>query len=281
MRHSDTVIVLGSNGMLGHAVTKYFAQSGRYEVIGLNSSHFNVLTDELDVLDSYIKNDTYIINCVGVIKPRIDKYSVEDVFYINGVFPRKLSGLQNLYVDQHGIDIHVFNISTDCVFTGTRGNYTEEDIPDSRDIYGMSKGLGEGTRDGTTIRTSIIGEEINNKYSLIEWAKSQKGNKIFGWNDHLWNGVTTLQLAKNIDNHIEDGPYEGLVNYSGETVSKYQLLQKINDVYNLQLDIKEVFSEQPCNRTLELTQHAFFDEVIVPSLTEQLEELKEFFSDEL
>ena len=184
--------------------------------------------------------------------------------------------VQNINDDEYDWPIMI-HISSDCVFSGKTGNYTVDSITDATDLYGITKSLGEiAYQSALVLRTSIIGEEVNNKYSLLEWAKSQVGKKISGYTDHMWNGVTTLQLSKIIASIIEPDWFDyGIWNISGEIVSKYQLLNTINKVYNLKLEIDKIVSNAPINRTLVPYTDMFdFDEI--PSIEQQLNELKEF-----
>jgi dTDP-4-dehydrorhamnose reductase len=158
------------------------------------------------------------------------------------------------------------------VFSGNRGNYTEKDLHDCVDDYGKSKSLGENLNN-TNIRTSIIGEELFNKKSLIEWVKSNKNSTINGFSNHFWNGVTCLELAKFIEILInENNFWKGTKHiFSPESVSKYQLVNLINDVYNLDIKINKI-EHNYCNRLL----NSQYDLVKITSLGDQLQQQKEF-----
>jgi len=133
------------------------------------------------------------------------------------------------------------HIATDCVFSGKDGNYSEASEHDAEDIYGITKSLGED-ESMCIIRTSIIGEEIRNKNSLIEWVIKQKGKTIDGYENVFWNGVTCLQLAKIIKQVIEQELlWEGIRHISSpDIVSKCQLCKYINDIYDLGITILSV-----------------------------------------
>lgn len=271
----NNVIVIGANGMLGSTVSRYLSQQG-YDVTSLTSKEFNILESPIDDLSKYLNNETIaVINCAGIIKPRIKHYKSKDVFKINSWFPVQLG--KYLATRDHWIDYYI-HVSTDCVFTGNNGPYKEDSVPDSIDLYGMSKMLGESCYpDCMVLRTSIIGEELNNKYSLLEWAKSEAGNTVSGWTDHIWSGVTTLELAKFMDYCINhDIVNHEIVHYASEPINKYELLKLINEVYSLNLDIKKVNSGTPCDRSLEVVS----DDYLAPELKLQLKELKEFFDNE-
>ena len=115
---------------------------------------------------------------------------------------------------------------------------------------------------------------LNNQYSLLEWAKKNAGKEVSGWTDHMWSGVTTLQLVKFIENCIDDNYCdEGLTQYASTPINKWTLLHFINDVYKLDMKIKKVNSGVPCDRSLEPTNEAFE----APAILAQLYELQEFF----
>jgi len=270
----NNVIVIGANGMLGSVVSRYLAQED-YDVTSLTSKEFDILHAPIDSLSQYLNDDTVaVINCAGVIKPRIPFYKSQDVFKINSWFPIQLGK----YLANWDTWIDYVHISTDCVFTGNRGAYQENAIPDSMDLYGMSKMLGESCYpDGMVIRTSIIGEELKNKYSLLEWVRAQANREVSGWTDHIWSGVTTLQLAKFIATCMNYNNIEHeIVHYASEPINKYNLLKLINEVYSLNLDVKEVDSGVPCDRSLEVIGNDY----LAPDLKLQLKELKEFFDNE-
>ena len=169
-----------------------------------------------------IKNGDVIINCIGTIKPRVDELGDLNAIIVNSLFPRLLSN----YCESK--EIKLIHPTTDCVYTGLKGDYNENDNYDVSDVYGMSKALGE-THNCTTIRTSIIGEESVNKRSLVEWVKSEKGNSIFGFTNHYWNGLTCLQFAKVCDKIISENIFwKGIRHIHSNKVSKYELVSIIH-----------------------------------------------------
>ena len=192
------IYVLGSNGMLGKYVSTYL--SDIYDCVNLtrkdiDASEINSGNIDKSIEKLEIKNGDVIINCIGTIKPRVDELGDLNAIIVNSLFPRLLSN----YCESK--EIKLIHPTTDCVYTGLKGDYNENDNYDVSDVYGMSKALGE-THNCTTIRTSIIGEESVNKRSLVEWVKSEKGNSIFGFTNHYWNGLTCLQFAKVCDKII-------------------------------------------------------------------------------
>ena len=168
----------------------------------------------------------------------------------------------------------MIHITTDCVFSGKDGNYDENSIPDEINDYGLSKSLGELCK-GTIIRTSIIGEEANNKRSLLEWVVSNKGNTINGFTNHMWNGITCLQLAKIIDIIIRDDLYWNGVQhiFSPRSVSKYELVSMINDVYKLNITVISVDAELGTNKTISSIHDNLFE---IQDLSEQITEMCDY-----
>jgi dTDP-4-dehydrorhamnose reductase len=134
---------------------------------------------------------------------------------------------------------------------GKEGNYLEDTPHDALDVYGKTKSLGE-PENCTVIRTSIIGEEINNSRSLVEWIKSRKDLDANGFTNHKWNGVTCLELAKCIDSIIKNNNFWSGVRHvlSPTSVTKDVLLKLINDRYNLNITINNTAAATPCDRSL-------------------------------
>jgi len=192
------VWVLGSNGMLGSAVNAELlrreikfaaitrASFGSYQLGSGQDSDFEAISD----LEKIFGIPTHVINAVGVVKPRIVETNSESVLNAiqgNTIFPRSLGG----YCESKSV--HLIQIATDCVYSGTKGGYLETDLHDPTDVYGKTKSLGEISSDHISlIRCSIIGRENENKYSLVEWVNSQlPDSSINGFTNHNWNGITT------------------------------------------------------------------------------------------
>jgi dTDP-4-dehydrorhamnose reductase len=238
------LLILGATGMAGHVVYHYFKKKPEYIVytacfrnkIDAESVIVNV-RDELSVtkmIDTV--NPDVVINCIGVLI-KGSKLSVENAIYINSYFPHMLSRV----LHDKKKTAKLIHISTDCVFSGNKGNYSDYDEKDALDIYGMSKNLGEVINDhDVTIRTSIIGPELkDNGEGLFHWVFSQRINgSLNGYSKSIWGGVTTLELARVIDfcltNHIV-GLYQASNNLP---ITKYELITKI--VKEFQLDLKVI-----------------------------------------
>ena len=201
----NKVILFGANGMLGRYVKKYL-ESKDIKVIPVtreqcdcNQEKREIRIDIASLLDfnlSLLKEYT-MVNCAGIIKSRQD-ISMSEYIRTNSLFPHVLQEIAEEY------DSKLIHITTDCVFSGTKDvlrndkyytGYTEFDFPDCTDVYGKTKSLGEPEK-ACVIRTSIIGEELNTKRSLVEWVKSNKDGEVNGYYNHFWNGVTCLELSK-------------------------------------------------------------------------------------
>ena len=174
----------------------------------------------------------YVINCIGIIKQDIKKDDIESLFLINSIFPKKLSTFCKI------IKIKFIQISSDCVFDGKKGNYSEDDIPSAKDLYGISKYLGEiNDAYNLTIRTSIIGHELKSKKSLLEWIISKNNCEIDGYINAIFSGLTTLELAKVINNYIFNKNLKGLYQIASNPINKYDLIKIIIKVYKLNIKL--------------------------------------------
>lgn len=259
------ILIFGSNGMLGTYLTKYLTP--RYNVIPLTRANYDISFVEQSELNNFISvygKPDLIINAAGVIKQRL--YKPVDLITVNSLFPH--------YLAEYGkeFDVKIIHITTDCVFNGKTGGYFESDKHDAFDDYGKSKSLGENPN-STVIRTSIIGEELHNKVSLLEWVKSNKGKTIKGYGNHLWNGVTCLELAQIIDKIITtEGYWEGVRHIFSETVNKFELVYLIGKIFELDITVERVNPDDFCYRNLR-TEYTPWK---IKTLYEQLVELKDF-----
>jgi dTDP-4-dehydrorhamnose reductase len=273
------ILILGSTGMLGSAVGKWFLDQGdRYETTlthrnkdvamqhydDNNLVYFDCL--ESDVTDLNLSKYDYVINCIGTIKPFMDSNPLAAI-RINSVFPWILANNCNKS------NTKLIHITTDCVYSGTKGQYTEEDGADALDAYGKSKSLGEPNT-CMTLRTSIIGEEIHKNASLIEWVKGQRGNVINGYTNHDWNGVTTKEYAKVCDKIITSGLYEnGCFHvHSPHPVSKYELVSLIGNKFDLELTVNAFEAPIKIDRTL-ASVASLCNKLNVPTVSQQIDDL--------
>jgi dTDP-4-dehydrorhamnose reductase len=254
-----TAFVFGSNGMLGKYLTKYL--SSYFEVVPITRNEIDLNDDFAKITNKYnFKESDVIINAAGIIKQR--NYLQEELIKVNSLFPQFLSKL----------NCNIIHITTDCVFSGKSGFYDEDFPHDCIDDYGKSKSLGENSN-LTIIRTSIIGEEVENKKSLLEWVRSNKNKTINGYLNHFWNGVTCLELSKQICNIIQTNSYwKGIRHYhSPDIVSKYELVSYINEIYKLGINIIPKM-EKYCDRSLS----SKYESPIKTTIKDQILELKEY-----
>ena len=256
------ILVLGGNGMAGWMIGNYLSK--KYSVSSTTREDFDVEKS----LDLPIGFD-YIINCIGLLLNDA-KTNPAKTMYINSYFPKYL---EKFYKNTKTKIIH---ISTDCVFNGLHGNYCEADIPDEIGVYGVSKALGEiNNNKDLTLRVSIIGPEIREqtkRSGLLNWILTTKDTDLNGWTNAYWNGITTLELAKCIDQYLKNPIISGIYHPTNETITKYTLLKKINEIYGLEKTIHETKNEKTVNKILVNTK-GFFE---VSTYDKQLKELKPF-----
>lgn len=270
------IFVLGHSGMLGRYVFDYFRNKG-YEVNGLSRNKLDAskITEPAlrAILDDYsAEKDDVIINCMGVIKSVIDARGTIDAIKVNSLFPHMLGALSK------EMGYKMIHITTDCVFSGNDGNYTEDSLHDCTDVYGKTKSLGEPTS-CTVIRTSIIGDEVTTNRSLIEWVKSQRGNEINGYLNHHWNGMTCFQTAKVFEDIITHNKFWGGVRhiFSPNSLTKHELVSAIAKTYDLDIKITPHLTQDKCDRTLSTTyvgaNHP--DTFNIPDIEDQIDEQKD------
>lgn len=175
-----------------------------------------------------------VINAIGIVKQVSDSKNVIRTLTVNSIFPHRL----NEFAVEFGF--RLICISTDCVFDGNDGNYSEMDMPNAVDLYGKSKNLGEVVSDrALTLRTSIIGRELQTSHSLVEWFLSNKGKSIKGYANAIYSGFPTVVLADIIKSLIFEHPYmTGLYHVSSDPISKFDLLNLLNNAYGSNIVIR-------------------------------------------
>lgn len=269
------VLVLGGQGMAGHVIKDYFTQDSKYQVTYTTRDPNDVKGLYLDVTDVTSLEDVMdkvkpdiTINCIGILNDHASD-NTKLAFQVNSVFPHQLVKLTER---NNGKLIH---ISTDCVFSGSTGDYTEKDTPDSSTIYGQSKHLGEIISEKhLTIRTSIIGPELKEDgIGLFLWFMKQKG-EIKGFEKVFWNGVTTLELAKVLDRMIQQ-KITGLYHLgSDEKISKAALLKLLQQIFQ-KTDVEIIpDSSMHLDRSIKNTRIDF--QYKMPTYQEMLAELKKW-----
>jgi dTDP-4-dehydrorhamnose reductase len=249
--------------MLGHTVTRALTAEKSLDITitsrrnesfdGFSKCYkldANNLKDLVKIFE--FEHFDFVVNCIGVIKPKIDELdnlSVLNAIYVNSIFPLKLFQLS----EQH--KFRVIQIATDCVYSGELGNYDEKSALDPLDIYGKTKSLGEvHGLNFMNLRTSIIGKENQTKDSLIEWFLGQsKGAVIKGFKNHFWNGITTLSFAQVVKGIILTDSFQpGTLHIvPADRVNKFELLSllKVHSERN-DIEIQEFETKQKVDRSL-------------------------------
>lgn len=267
------IFIFGSNGMLGRYVNSYF-KFNNYDVVALTRKEISI-TDMTEselhakLFHMGMKEGDVVINCIGTIKQRKD---VDDIIfiYINSIFPRILANVCEK------MNVNMIHPTTDCVYDGLKGGYTENDLHNATDVYGKTKSLGE-PNNATVIRSSIIGEEIGQSRSLVEWVKSNKDKTVNGYTNHYWNGVTCLQFAKICEHIINTNSFwKGVKHlFSPTKVNKYELVKMISDIYELNITVNSFTPEIPCYRDINSIDKV---SIFIPELSEQILDMKEFYA---
>jgi dTDP-4-dehydrorhamnose reductase len=266
------ILLFGSTGMLGNYM--FSVLKTKHNVICITREVFDIETDSWNKLNEVIEKnikyiDDVIINCAGVIPQKTKNIEYRKYIRVNSIFPHKLNEISQKH------RINFIHITTDCVFDGERGNYTEDDEHTAKDIYGISKSIGE-PEEATVIRTSIIGEEITGKKSLLEWVRSNANGKIKGFANHYWNGVTCLTLSKYIETLIDEKQYWNGIRhvFSPNTVTKYDLCCYINEIYDLNIMIEPITHENSKNLTISTISNQ--KRFKIDNIKNQIEEQKTF-----
>ena len=243
------ILILGASGMLGNAMVRILSEKDDWDVVGcMRSENFNKIfskkiskkiisgidvekQDDLLNLFTSTRPDV-VVNCIGLIKQLENGNDPLSAIPINSLFPHRLAKLCMLS------NTRLIHISTDCVFSGKVGDYTESDYPDSNDIYGRSKFLGEVSgRNIVTIRTSIIGHEFKKSNGLLEWFLQQK-DECKGFTRAIFSGMPTVVLSKIIrDIIIPNTEINGIYHVSSNPISKYNLLVLFSEVYSKKIKI--------------------------------------------
>jgi dTDP-4-dehydrorhamnose reductase len=245
------IFILGANGMIGHKIYLYLNKFN-YNVWGLSRSKFENIKfkqifDQSKFIDNFdlcnfsnlnsilntIKPDI-IINAAGITIRRGIEADKSQTILVNSALPHILNQWINL-----NNNTRLIHFSTDCVFSGLKGNYNEKSIIDATDFYGKTKGLGEVNNNRVlTLRSSMIGCELDNFTELFEWFKSQKNQTIDGFSNVLYSGITTIRMAKYIKLIIEKfQDMNGLYNISSNPITKYELLKNLENKFNFNIKI--------------------------------------------
>ena len=245
------ILVLGASGMLGHAVFKHFYGKTGYLTFGsvrsknglekfFTDAELKDLISGIDAenFDSFIQlfeqvKPDVVINCIGIIKHLPEAKNHFKSININSFLPHRLAKLCAIG------NARLIHISTDCVFDGQKGNYKETDNSNAEDLYGKSKFLGEvDYPHAITLRTSIIGHDLNSNISLIDWFLSQN-RTVNGYINAIYTGFPTYEIAEIIEKYVlPNTQLHGLYHLSSDSINKYDLLKLVAQIYNKQIEVK-------------------------------------------
>jgi dTDP-4-dehydrorhamnose reductase len=279
------LLILGVSGLIGHKLLQELSVD--HEVFGTlhkTKEHYNNLAlfaestiiDGIDVLNFekltcvlQATDPDVVLNCVGITKRKISDNNTLEVIETNAVFPHKLAKWAKKN------NKRVIHFSTDCVFNGKEGNYTEESLTTAEDLYGRTKALGEIRYDNTlTIRSSFIGQELFDRIELLDWVLAQDGKQIKGFKNALYSGVSTNFMAKTVNDIITNYPkLNSIYQLAPEVpISKYDLISLAKKAYGLDIDItpETDYIHRP---TLNATKLKNEIGIKVPSWEEMMEEL--------
>ena len=278
------LLVLGGSGMLGHQVCQ--AASSRMETaatvretkpeaeaLGL-SKQVRVIggvdAADLGSVERAVASvhPDVVVNCIGIVKQSPLAQDPIASITVNALFPHQLARICR------EAGARLIHLSTDCVFSGSKGRYVEGDASDAEDLYGRSKFLGEvGEPNAITLRTSMIGRELHGANGLVEWFLSQKGKSARGFRRSIFSGFTTTALSRIILDVVTSHPeMTGVWHVAAKPISKHELLSIINDVYDLGVAI-EADDSVVCDRGLDGTRFAARTGFVVPPWRAMIEEM--------
>jgi dTDP-4-dehydrorhamnose reductase len=281
------ILILGGAGMLGHKLFQHLRQRHPDTYCTVRGSVHDPALRDVELFQSghIIENceltdfrplqrllsryrPQILVNCAGIVKQRADAKRAVPGILLNALLPHQLAELSANWRGR------LIQFSTDCVFSGKRGSYVEEDLPDAGDLYGRTKALGEVTTGGAiTLRTSIIGRELSHSDSLLEWFLKQNHSCVPGYTRAMYSGITTNYMAKVVANLIEDHPsLSGLYQVTSRTISKFELLCLIRDAYKLDIEITPN-TDFFCDRSMKGEKFAKATGQICPSWPELIAEL--------
>ncbi len=260
------VLVLGAHGMLGSALGYHLPRAG-FEVSTASRPELDAISPDFTLIGKL--QPRAVVNAIGLTNRHLDQ-AESDFLRINSLFPRRLAD----WCCAH--DLPLIHISTDCVFKGDAGPYDEHAQADASDVYGLSKYWGEPSN-AMVLRTSIVGPELRNYYSLLCWFLGQSGN-VRGYRNHLWNGITTLELARIIGVLIKgDLCRPGIRHVYGEDLTKLDLLRLMQAAFEKTgVSIQPWDDVSPRDMRLRTGYPGFLEALAIQPMNEQLMKLRNF-----
>lgn len=281
------ILVLGVSGMLGNAMFRMMGHGAQHEVFGSARSAAvkgffpqevaDKIIPGVDVenTDSLVRlflqvRPEVVINCIGLVKQLAEADDPLSALPINALLPHRLARLCEL------VHARLVHISTDCVFSGSKGDYLETDEADAQDLYGRSKLIGEvDCANAVTLRTSIIGHELNSAHGLIGWFLSQQGS-VKGYTGAIFSGLPTCELARVVrDQVLPRKDLHGLYHVASEPISKFDLLEIVNCAYDKRLKI-EPDSHFKIDRSLNASRFREATGYVAPPWTDLIAQMREF-----
>jgi len=278
------VLVLGATGMLGHKAMQVLSE--RHEVVGsvrrepADYADHPVLgpmelvggvdVDDFSTVERTVKEirPDLVLNCIGIVKQLKEAHDPVPSIRINALFPHLLAQL----CVREGV--RMVHMSTDCVFSGRKGMYTEQDFADADDLYGRTKYLGEVDYPGClTVRTSIIGRELDSTHGLLGWFFSQQGKTVSGYTRAVFSGLTTNALSGLIGTVIERHPdLRGVWQVASSPIDKYNLLVQVRDRFGLEIEI-EPDESVAIDRSLDPSRFIARTGITIPTWPAMIEQL--------
>lgn len=276
-------LILGAAGMLGHKLWLTLRERGQtFATVRRAASDYASLDlfeprRLIDCCDAAADADLdrafrrarpdIVYNCVGIVKQRNEARSAIQSITVNALLPHRLAARCA------ASGARLVQISTDCVFSGRRGMYTEDDPPDAIDLYGRSKLLGEVESGALTIRTSMVGRELATAHGLVEWFMAQRGGAVRGFTRAVFSGFSTLELARVLADVPERfSALGGLWHVSADPISKCDLLALLNDAFRLGTRI-EPDSSFECDRSLDSSRFRRLTGYAPPSWPSMVDEM--------
>lgn len=270
------ILVLGCNGMAGHLISLYFKEHG-YDVVGFARSTSRLLDNtivgdasDMSIIKKIVDEGEYdaVINCIGILNQSAENNKTMAVL-LNGYLPHYLADITKASKTK------VIHMSTDCVFAGNNGPYYEDSFPNGPTFYDRTKAIGEiNNRKDLTFRNSIVGPDIKaTGIGLFNWFMKQEG-PINGFTGAIWTGVTTLTLAKAMEQALKDN-LTGLYNLvNNESINKYDLCSLFNKYFRADKVVINPDAKLQLDKTLKCTRTDF--SFIVPSYEQQIKEMREW-----
>ncbi len=255
------VLILGGDGMLGHQLFRHFKERhdvrvtlrldrkdyNAHRLFDQGTAFYGIEARQTDLLLQVIVDfrPEAVVNAVGIVKQRSEAKEVIPSLEINSLLPHRLALVCRT------VEARLIHLSTDCVFSGRKGNYCETDCSDADDLYGRTKFLGEVSEAHClTLRTSMIGPELSRKTGLVEWFLAQRGQTVKGFTKAIFSGFPTSELACLVERVLVDVPtVHGVYHVAARPISKYDLLTLIRDRLHLPITI-ERDSTFECDRSL-------------------------------